>query len=174
MERDSHEITSMVHQIFWKKTRVRRFTGSATSSSLEIPLPLQKQEYKAHKVFEPFSHSRKKCVCEYPCMVCCKKRRYSLRKMNGCKLKFATIEKANHLPNLYFWGSMLFLGAVYKIWGKLFIHFSASLQVAPRGVPTRRPCVQSLRGIVDLPATRLVHHQNAVQVLQIVEAFVLV
>ena len=163
----------MVNRIFWKTTPVRRLTGSATSSSLEFPLPLQKREYKTNKVFELFSHSRKYCVCGYPRMVDAKKKCTPRRKFT-CNLKSNPLKKANHLPNLHL-GVPCFFSGVYNVWGNFFIHFSSSLQVPPR-LPTRRYLCffQSLRGIIDLPAARLVHHQNAIQVLQIVEVSVLV
>lgn len=163
----------MVNRIFWKTTPVRRFTGSATSSSLEFPLPLQKREYKTNKVFELFSHSRKYCVCGYPRMVDAKKKMHSPQKIHMQPEK-QPFEKGKSSSKPSSWGSMFFSG-VYNVWGNFFIHFSSSLQVPPR-LPTRRYLCffQSLRGIIDLPAARLVHHQNAIQVLQIVEVSVLV
>lgn len=102
------------------------------------------------------------------------KKKCTPRRKFTCNLKSNPLKKANHLPNLHL-GVPRFFSGVYNVWGNFFIHFSSSLQVPPR-LPTRRYLCffQSLRGIIDLPAARLVHHQNAIQVLQIVEVSVLV
>lgn len=125
----------MVNRIFWKTTPVRRFTGSATSSSLEFPLPLQKREYKTNKVFELFSHSRKYCVCGYPRMVDAKKKCTPRRKFT-CNLKSNPLKKANHLPNLHLGVPCFFQGCIMfgATFSSISVRVSRYRRVSPRGV----------------------------------------
>ena len=138
MERDSHETTSMVNQIFWKKTSVRCFTASATSLSLEIPLPLQKRE-STRFLNHSLTPGNTACVDGYPRMVDEKKQSTPRRKFT-CKLKSSPLKrqgKSSSKPSS--WGSMLFFRGVEHL-GQLFHPFqfkSPGTAASPRAAPLR-------------------------------------